>query len=185
MNITILAKKRRKVKTLAQGVTHRTEFSYDQMGRLIKTLTNFKDHLNPVQTVGTKTFTTVTEIKQSTLIQTGIHMNMGITLIISCSPRPIRETHSTLYSYDKAGNKTCITDPLNRSTWFIYDDHYRLVKKILPDDTPPADPASDSENNPLELYTYDYCGNISSEETCKDKDTSGRIVTMITIRGTG
>ena len=44
--------------------------------------------------------------------------------------------NTTSYTYDVVGNKTTMTDPRGDTMWYQYDDLYRVVKGILPDDTP-------------------------------------------------
>ena len=77
----------------------------------------------------------------------------------------------TSFTYDLVGNKVSETDPRGNAegavrnsytAWYFYDELYRVVKAVLPDNTPPEDP-SDPGDNPVITFEYDFNGNCVKE----------------------
>lgn len=72
-----------------------------------------------------------------------------------------------LFVYDSKGNLSSMIDPLNREIKYIYDNHNRIIKRILPDGSylslvydAAGNLISQQDNlNRKSVYTYDSSGN--------------------------
>ena len=145
---------------------HQVEYRYDQLGRKIKTITKATDPVTgAVVTAEMKVFYDEVGNKVKTIDPKG-----GVQ-IYTYSARGwlLSETdpagNTIRYQYDVLGNKIAVTDPRGNgtdgefTTWYVYDDLNRLSRTVLPDNTPPANPYLNPEDNPYIETAYDEAGN--------------------------
>ncbi len=158
---------------------YRVESKYDQLGRKIQITASVTD---PV--TGQKV-TSVTKFyydESGNKVKT-VHPNNGVSEYkYSARGWLLTETdptgNSTRYQYDVLGNKIAATDPRGNgtdgkfTTWYVYDDLNRRYRTVLPDNTSPANPALNPEDNPYIETTYDEAGNKIGE-----RDANGVITT--------
>jgi YD repeat-containing protein len=158
----------------AKGTKQQTNYTYDQLGRVIITTARAQDVLNgQTAMLISKVYYDAAGNKVKT-----VDGNGGVCkYTYSAKGWLLTETdqagNTTRYQYDALGNKTAVTDPRGNgvdgtfTTWYKYDDLNRLVKTILPDTTP-----SDLSDNPATEVTYDEVGNKLTEKDPKGVVTS-------------
>ena len=150
---------------------HSVSHVYDEMNREIKTTTQFTALNGTVKTVVAKTFYDLAGNKIKV-----VDPNSKVTqYVYSARGWLLRQTDPadgvTSFTYDAIGNKVSETDPRGNApgaaknsytAWYFYDELYRVVKAVLPDNTPPADPNYPGDN-PVITFNYDYNGNCLNE----------------------
>ncbi|HEY8462507.1 MAG TPA: hypothetical protein VIM29_00520, partial [Bacillota bacterium] len=161
----------------------KTEYEYDQIGRLIKTIVFTKDGIRVNQAFYDAAGNKVKTIDANGKVRTYTYSARGNLL---SETDPLGRT--TRYRYDVIGNRIAVIDPRNSgaaplvwyyrnsdgsygeqdprtnktfTTWYLYDELNQLYRTVLPDQTPPANPyaATVDYDNPYLETEYDSVGN--------------------------
>lgn len=157
----------REVSPLGTVVKH----YYDEMNREIKTETQFTALDGTKQTVISKTFYDLAGNKVKIVDPQGKTTEFTYTARGWLKEQKDPMGGITRFTYDAVGNKLSETDPRGNApgaaansytAWYYYDELYRLVKAVLPDETPPADPNKPGDN-PVVSFDYDLNGNCVKE----------------------
>ena len=148
-----------------------TTHNYDELNREIRTATNFTAMNGVQRTDVTSTFYDLAGNKTQVSDANG----KSTTSTYSARGWLLSKTDPnggvSSFTYDLVGNKISETDPRGNQSgaatnsftaWYWYDDLYRIVKAVLPDQTPPSDPNNPGDN-PVITFTYDYNGNCLTE----------------------
>jgi YD repeat-containing protein len=167
---------------------YKVEYKYDLLGRRTQVITKATEIINGVtvsKTYTTRIFYDAAGNKVRTVLPNGkeceyTYSARGWLLSETApfDPADLSTKQITRYQYDALGNKTAVTDPRGNgtdgkfTTWYVYDDLNRLYRTILPDDTPPADPYLNPEDNPYTEITYDSVGNKTRERDANGVTTS-------------
>lgn len=152
---------------MGRSITH----AYDEMNREIKTTTKFTALNGTTKTVVTKTFYDLAGNK----IETHDPNDKIVKYSYSARGWLLTQTDPaggvTSFTYDAVGNKLSETDVRGNvadakansyTAWYVYDELYRVIKAVLPDNTPPSGPDSPGDN-PVISFEYDYNGNCVKE----------------------
>lgn len=160
---------------------HKVDYTYDKLGRIIKT-TQYATKTDPItKQSSTVSMTTIHYYdnvgnKVKTIDGNGKTWECGYSArgFLLWEKDPLGQTRH--YRYDALGNKIAEIDPRGNgvdgqfTTWYVYDDLNRLVRTVLPDNTPPEDPymAQPTFDNPYTEISYDEIGNKK-----KERDANG------------
>ena len=154
---------------------NRTEYKYDEMGRLVET----------IYAVGTAD----EAVEKSEYDEAGLEVatvdangnrteydydEMGRLIeVVGTDPDGDgpEESPITTYEYDDEGNQEAMVDPLGRRTEYVYDERNRLVEMIYPDGSTER-MGYDVDNNPIS--TTDAEGNKSDRLF----DARGRMISQ-------
>ena len=160
---------------------YKTSYEYDLLGRMTKVITKateMVDGKSEVRTYITQHFYDAVGNRVKTIDPKGgkwIYTYSARGWLLSETDP---DGNTTRYRYDVLGNKIAVTDPRGNgndekfTTWFVYDGLNRLYRTILPDNTPPADPYLNPEDNPYTEITYDLVGNKTKERDANGVTTS-------------
>lgn len=138
---------------------NRTEYENDRLSRLSKEIRHITDPFTgQTETAVTKHYYDLVGNRIKTIDPEGgiwkhTYSARGF-LLTETDP----EGNTNSYAYDAMGNRTSETDPNGFITYYTYDDLNRLVKTILPDNTP-----GDLSDNPYTEITCDEAGNKLTE----------------------
>ncbi len=153
---------------------NKTNYEYDQLGRVIKVTTQAKDSFTEdTVSMVTRNYYDEAGNKKKTIDPKGgvWEYNYSARGYLLSEKDPMGNI--TRYQYDVLGNKTSVTDPRgnamdgNYTTWYEYDDLNRLTKTILPDTTP-----ANRSDNPYTEITYNEAGNKLTERDANGVVTS-------------
>lgn len=157
----------REVSPLGRVVTH----AYDELNREISTRTEMTGLDGSKREVVAKTFYDLAGNKVKTVDPNGKITEYTYTARGWLQAVKDPAGGITSFTYDRVGNKLSETDPRGNlpdavknsyTAWYFYDDLYRVVRAVLPDGTPPADPNHPGDN-PVLTFAYDENGNCIRE----------------------
>ncbi len=157
----------RAVSPLGQAIIH----IYDEMNREIKTTTEFTSLNGTKKKVVNKTFYDMAGNKVKVVDPNGKQSEFVYTARGWLKQQKDPADGIISFTYDLVGNKITETDQRGNTpgastnsytAWYFYDDLYRVVKAVLPDQTPPSDPNNPGDN-PVITFVYDYNGNCIKE----------------------
>ncbi len=166
----------KEVSPLGTVITH----VYDELNREIETYTEFTKLDGSKVTSSTKTYYDLAGNKIKVVDANGKATEMTYTAqgLLATQQDPMGGV--TSFQYDKVGNKISETDPRGNApeaapnsytAWYYYDELYRLVKGVLPDQTPPADPSNPGDN-PVITFAYDRNGNCIKETKANGQEVN-------------
>jgi YD repeat-containing protein len=153
---------------------------YDELNRKIETYTEFTKLDGSMVTSSTKTYYDLAGNKIKVVDANGKATEMTYTAqgLLATQQDPMGGL--TSYQYDQVGNKISETDPRGNTptatpnsytAWYYYDDLYRLVKGVLPDQTPPTDSINPGDN-PVITFAYDRNGNCIKETKANGQEVN-------------
>ncbi|MGQ9779218.1 MAG: RHS repeat-associated core domain-containing protein [Bacillota bacterium] len=170
------------------GRTHTVTTAYDGLRRPISVSTTFTDRDGTVKTAVTKTYYDANgnkvKVVDANNTQKPEAERKYFTYTYSARGWLLSETdpegHTVSYTYDAVGNRISLTDQRGNATEmpndytirYEYDDLYRLVRAVLPDETP-----EDLSDNPVVRFTYDRRGTNLSKETRPNEASPGQLTT--------
>ena len=144
---------------------------YDEMNREIKTETSFTGLDGTKKTVISKTFYDLAGNKVKTVDSQGKATEFAYSARGWMKEQKDPMGGIIRFTYDAVGNKLSETDPRGNAAgaaansytaWYYYDELYRVVKAVLPDNSPPQNPANPGDN-PVVSFDYDLNGNCTKE----------------------
>ena len=169
--------------TYVDELSRTTNFTYDNLNRLIQTVLPPPDPNNPtVRPTISKSYDALSNvISESDPLSnvTTFSYNNDNQLTQIQQPDPAGGTNYTItkYGYDLAGNLTTTTDPMGRITTYGYDGDNRQTSVQLPN------PVGGGAGGPTSSVVYDALGDViksfddKGAETDYTYDAMGRVLT--------